>query len=53
MSDERLKRNPIVAFLDQIELVGLDIRERLFQAAGPSHFDGFRASGLAHAKIRA
>src|SRR3954447_2031667 len=38
MSDERLKRNPIAAFLDQIELVGLDILERLFQAVGPPHF---------------
>ena len=53
MSDERLKGNPIAAFLDQIELVGLDIRERLFQAAGPPDLDGVGASGFAQAKIGA
>ena len=51
MSDERLKGNPVAAFLDQIELVGLDVPERLFQAAGPPDLDGVGASGFAQAKI--
>ena len=51
MSDERLKGNPVAAFLDQIELVGLDVPERLFQAAGPPDLDGVGAAAFPRPKL--
>jgi hypothetical protein len=41
----------IAAFLDKIELVGVDIAECLLQAAGPLDLDSFCASRFSHAEI--
>ena len=48
---EPLKLEPVAAFLNEIELVGIYIAEGLLRAARPLDLDAFSASGLPRPKL--